>query len=194
MQDKNKELVLKIKQGGNSKELCYELYRQNLGFIKRMVKKYRIRKEDEEDLLQQAYFSMMKAVDGYDESKDYQFLTYLKIWLIHDFYEFNRMYNFAFSLPFKMYNEICQGQRDAPSIEQFDTRYTGAVCDFSDHIVEDCFWDAIHDVLCDRDYQIIYDHFYNAVSYAEIGRQMGLCRERVRVRAKASLKKIKRIM
>lgn len=196
MQDRNKELVLAIKRGENVPDNCQKLYYGNLGFITKIVRKYCIRVEDEPDLMQQAYLSLVKAIDSYDERKHYQFLTYLKVWLNHDFYEYNRNNHYSLSVPYKVYRDIGHSVCNAPITEPLDdAELCGAtVSDFSTDVINTSFWESLRGVLSDIDYKIIYNHFYDSMSYAEIGRQLGLCRERVRVCARKSLEKIKIIM
>jgi RNA polymerase sigma factor (sigma-70 family) len=70
----NEELVTEIKAG--STDLTLELYNQNFKLINKICKHYSKSKEDTEDLLQQAYIALVKAVDMFDSTKS-QFSTYL---------------------------------------------------------------------------------------------------------------------
>lgn len=72
----NEELARLIKQGNN--DLMLELYEQNRRFIFALIKHIGIQPDNYDDAMQDAYFGLHTAVQGYDESKGYKFLTYAK--------------------------------------------------------------------------------------------------------------------
>lgn len=72
----NEEIVKLIKQGNNA--LMADLYKKNRRFIFAMVKHIRIQPDNYEDAMQDAYFGLYEAVNGFNESKGYKFLTYAK--------------------------------------------------------------------------------------------------------------------
>ena len=71
----NEELALYLKDNPTDKARLELLYMKNIGFMRKYIKKY-FPCEETEDLLQESYFAMLKAIKGYDESKG-KFLTYL---------------------------------------------------------------------------------------------------------------------
>lgn len=71
----NEELVEQIQNGVNVKENMGLLYEQNIGFITKIVHPFSAYAE-EEDLMQEAYIGLHKAVEGFDASKGVLFLTY----------------------------------------------------------------------------------------------------------------------
>lgn len=71
----NEELVEQIQNGVNVKENMGLLYEQNIGFITKIVHPFSAYAE-EEDLMQEAYIGLHKAVEGFDASKGFLFLTY----------------------------------------------------------------------------------------------------------------------
>lgn len=76
----NEQLVRLIKDGQNVTENMQTLYLANLPLIKKHIKPYTCY-EPEEDLLQEAYFGLMEAVNHYDESMGYKFMTYAYWWI-----------------------------------------------------------------------------------------------------------------
>ena len=76
----NEEIVALIKKDVNKQENLLTLYNQNLPMIKRIAKPYTTY-EEEADLLQQSYFSLLEAVERYELDKEASFLTYLLIWV-----------------------------------------------------------------------------------------------------------------
>ncbi len=71
----NEELVEQIQNGVNVKENMGLLYEQNIGFIRKIVHSFSAYAEVD-DLMQEAYLGLHKAVEGFDASKGYLFLTY----------------------------------------------------------------------------------------------------------------------
>lgn len=73
----NEEIIREIKKGNQVQENMYLLYAQNLTLLKLWSKKY-IKVLGDEDVLQECYIAVHKAVQGFDESKEYKFISYLQ--------------------------------------------------------------------------------------------------------------------
>lgn len=73
----NEELVEQIQKGNNVQEYMGILYQQNQPFIRKVVNPFGER-ADLEDLMQESYFFLVNAVNGYDPSFGVKFLTYAK--------------------------------------------------------------------------------------------------------------------
>lgn len=71
----NEEIVREIQQNINVKDNMGELYQQNLPLIKKLVRPYS-KYMEEEDLLQEAFFGLEKAVYSYNEEKEVPFMSY----------------------------------------------------------------------------------------------------------------------
>ena len=76
----NKQLVLRIKAGENVADNMLQLWQQNQGFIRSIAKKYAAY-EEMEDLVQQGYFGLCNAVNGYDRDSGVTFLHYASFWI-----------------------------------------------------------------------------------------------------------------
>lgn len=72
----NEELCL-MYQSGN-KEVIGELYKQNTGMVEKIIGRYK-GVEDPEDLRQEAFFGMVRAVELWDPEREAQFLTFAVI-------------------------------------------------------------------------------------------------------------------
>ena len=83
----NEELVLAIRAGQNVTDNMTLLYNQNLPMIHRIVKKYS-GVEAIEDLLQESYFALARAVELWDPAREAQFLTFLIVCLKTDLYRY----------------------------------------------------------------------------------------------------------
>ena len=75
----NEELVKEVR--GGKPELMSELYEQNRQFIFSLVKHTGIQADEYEDAMQNAYFGLYEAVQGYNADKGYKFLTYAKYYI-----------------------------------------------------------------------------------------------------------------
>lgn len=72
----NEELCL-MYQSGN-KEVIGELYKQNTGMVEKIIGRYK-GVEDPEDLRQEAFFGLVRAVELWDPEREAQFLTFAVI-------------------------------------------------------------------------------------------------------------------
>ena len=71
----NEHLVISAKKGDIS--ALEQLYTQNSGIIFRNCRPFKRLGYETDDLMQEAYFVLLKAVDSYKEDSGYQFVTYL---------------------------------------------------------------------------------------------------------------------
>ena len=83
----NEELVLAIRAGHDVTENMTLLYNQNLPIIRKVVKRYS-GIEEPEDLLQESFLSLARAVDLWDPEREAQFLTFLLVCLRTDLYNY----------------------------------------------------------------------------------------------------------
>lgn len=102
----NEELVKQIQNGINEKQKYEQLYKQNRGFIYMIAAKRVKGIHDIDDMMQQSYIALVKAVELYDESKEEtSFLQLLKycIW--------NSIRDIQGELPAHMANKIIKYKR-----------------------------------------------------------------------------------
>lgn len=78
----NEDLVDLIKNNIDTRTNYEKLYFQNTGFIYQVVKRYINDKSTTEDLMQQAFLGLVKAVEEYDSSRSNNFLNVLKFYLM----------------------------------------------------------------------------------------------------------------
>ena len=76
----NEELVLAIRANENVTENIETLYFQNLPIIRKIANKFS-GIEDPEDLVQESYFGLIRAVELWDPEKDVLFLSYATYWI-----------------------------------------------------------------------------------------------------------------
>lgn len=76
----NEEIVKQIKDGKNSADNLEYLYTKNLSLIKAIIKPY-MALEEAEDLLQECFLGLLKAVEHYDTDENVKFMTYATFWL-----------------------------------------------------------------------------------------------------------------
>lgn len=80
----NEELIAEIKAQNNVNKNMEQLYTQNRRFIYGIAKKYSCYAEID-DLMQEAYFALVNAVEKYDLGSNCKFLTYFSYWLVQRF-------------------------------------------------------------------------------------------------------------
>lgn len=76
----NERLVIKIKAQENVTENLEKLYIKNIGLIRKASQIYR-GLEDSEDLAQEGYFGLVRAVELWDPEQDVKFTTYSFYWI-----------------------------------------------------------------------------------------------------------------
>lgn len=86
----NEELVQLIKQGIDTAGNMEQLYIQNKGMIYEVIKKYRYACQADynstpiielDELMHEAYFGLVKAVESYDASQGVLFMSYAPSWI-----------------------------------------------------------------------------------------------------------------
>ena len=101
----NEELVEQIQNGVNVQENMGLLYEQNIGFITKIVHPFSAYAE-EEDLMQEAYIGLHKAVEGFDTSKGFLFLTYAPHQIRHQCRRYIEDYSRTNRIPVHMLQKI----------------------------------------------------------------------------------------
>ena len=76
----NEEIVERIQSGEDVQSNMLKLWQQNRGMIERLANDYS-KVEEREDLKQEAYFGLCKAVESYDPDKGSSFLTWAIYWI-----------------------------------------------------------------------------------------------------------------
>lgn len=77
---KNEELVKLIQNGTDVTENIQQLWQQNRGFIFKIAIQYQSLSELD-DLIQESYFGLCKAVDHYNPDMDASFIHYASFWI-----------------------------------------------------------------------------------------------------------------
>ena len=77
---KNEELVKMIQNGADVTENMQQLWQQNQGFIFKIAIQYQSLSELD-DLIQESYFGLCKAVDHYNPDMDASFIHYASFWI-----------------------------------------------------------------------------------------------------------------
>lgn len=74
----NETLVLQIQSGENVQEATETLYLKNMRLMYQIAKKY-AQNADTDDLMQEAYFALVKAIKNFKADKGFKFTTYLTV-------------------------------------------------------------------------------------------------------------------
>lgn len=101
IQRSNEEIIKLIKNGVDVNENYLELYQRNRGFIYLVIRKWIRDVNDEEDLMQQSFFAIVKAVEYFNpDLEETNFLTILK------YCTWNETRDITSELPAHMRNKI----------------------------------------------------------------------------------------
>lgn len=111
----NEELVLAIQAGENVTENMAQLYNQNRGMIYKLTEKYRSI-EDPEDLRQEAYFGLIRAVELWSPDREANFATYCFYWIRQTVIRYIHDCGRAIRIPSNQRQKIYEYQRAASSI------------------------------------------------------------------------------
>lgn len=76
----NEELVKLIQDGIEPVNNMEQLYKQNIGYIKKIANRYKAY-EDFDDLIQEAYFGLHEAVKKYENTGETLFMSYASFWI-----------------------------------------------------------------------------------------------------------------
>lgn len=107
----NEELIREIAAGHNIQANMYQLYSQNLTLLKQWSSKY-ILALGEDDVLQECYFALYNAVQGFDVDKGYKFTTFLQ-----------KAVKWHFSHILSCNNGVKIGIKDRKLLKEYDSLY-----------------------------------------------------------------------
>lgn len=183
----NEQLAVSAKNGDVS--AMEQLYTNNRGLIFHSVRPYRRMGYDTDDLMQEAYFALIKAVYSYKEDSGYKFTSYLTNTLK---WYFSRLVQTDTNR-----RDLCV--LDAPIDEDGETTRGDMLPDEGAEFEEDAIYNAdmekvfglVKDALKgenngDMMYNVLCDVFVTGETLAAIGKKYGVKGERIRqIRVKA---------
>ena len=79
--ENNEQLVQKIKAGEDVTGNMAKLWQQNRNFVYLIARKYAKTETDIDDLMQEGYLGMYRAIGPYDLSAGVAFLSYASFWI-----------------------------------------------------------------------------------------------------------------
>jgi len=103
----NEQLCIMYQNGKD--EVLYSLYKKNEGFINKMVGKYEHyynQKLTFDDLKIEAFFGLKKAVEKYDHSMEFKFITYAGSWIMQSISRAIADYGFTIRIPVHMFEKV----------------------------------------------------------------------------------------
>lgn len=128
---KNEELVKMIQNGADVTENMQQLWQQNRGFIFKIAIQYQSLSELD-DLIQESYFGLCKAVDHYNPDMDASFIHYASFWIRQQLIRYIKK-NKTVRIPEHTHGKIREYKK---AVQQWQQRYhrepTGA--EISDYI------------------------------------------------------------
>ncbi len=188
----NEELVTLAKSGDIS--AIENLYTQNRGLIYWHIRRFLEYGYDEEDIMQEAYFALIRAVNAYDENSGYKFAVYLSNAV--------KWYFPRYIKQDKNRLDLCT--LDEPITEDSETTRASLVPDenaeFEDSAVYDAdmsnVFDIVKDALSDRpngnlEYNVIHSIFADGRTKVDLGKEYNVSYERIRQIERDTLRHLK---
>lgn len=128
---KNEELVKLIQNGTDVTENIQQLWQQNQGFIFKIAIQYQSLSELD-DLIQESYFGLCKAVDHYNPDMDASFIHYASFWIRQQLMRYIKK-NKTVRIPEHTHGKIREYKK---AVQQWQQRYhrEPAEAEISDYI------------------------------------------------------------
>lgn len=112
----NEELVKLIQQGINPADNMEQLYIQNKKLIKIIVKRFSYN-DNLDDLMQEAYFGLCKAVQRYEDTAGALFMTYAAHWIKHAITRYLENNELSVRIPCHLYNKVIRYKKLISTLE-----------------------------------------------------------------------------
>ena len=106
----NEELVIKIQNGIDTAENMLKLWEQTKKFISMIAKKYSTYAELE-DLEQEGYLALYKAIDGYKQEEGIPFISYAAYWIKQNMRRYIENNNSTIRIPVHRYEDFLTYRR-----------------------------------------------------------------------------------
>lgn len=106
----NEQLVQKIKAGEDVTGNMTRLWQQNKNFVYLIARKYAKTETDIDDLMQEGYLGMYRAIGPYDLSAGVAFLSYAAFWIRQGMQRYSQD-NKHLHIPYNLQEKVLQYQR-----------------------------------------------------------------------------------
>lgn len=186
MQETNEQLTIKAK--AKDKAALWELYARNQRFIRLMCMKYAGERMTEDDVMQESYIALVKAVEAYDEAQGYSFLTYfgnaLK-WHFNNLVQSDRNKDDLLILDRPLNDETTDTLADTIADEAADFEN-----DLTDRLAKSEVFEIARETLDQSTapyYEIIERHYRDGETFTDIAEDMGEARHIIVGRANRAL-------
>lgn len=113
----NEQIVTEIRNGYSVTDYMQLLYESNLPLIKRFLNPYTAY-EPMEDLLQEAYFGLVEAVQHYETSKNVRFMTYAEYWIRQSVQRYLEKCGSVIKIPSHTRQKIARYKKTVQELEQ----------------------------------------------------------------------------
>lgn len=114
----NEQLVIRIKAGIDVAENMLQLWQQNQGFIAAIAKRFQ-GYEDKEDLMQQGYLGLSRAVDGYNPDEGVPFIKYAAFWIRQSMQRYIQDYGSIVRIPVHTQSKIREYKKLCSTFELY---------------------------------------------------------------------------
>lgn len=114
----NEQYVVRIKAGIDVADNMLQLWQQNQGFIAAIAKRFQ-GYEDKEDLMQQGYLGLSRAVDGYNPDEGVPFIKYAAFWIRQSMQRYIQDYGSIVRIPVHTQSKIREYKKLCSTFELY---------------------------------------------------------------------------
>ena len=123
----NEQLVQKIKAGEDVTGNMGKLWQQNRNFVYLIARKYAKTETDIDDLMQEGYLGMYRAIEPYDLSTGVAFLSYASFWIRQGMQRYSQD-NKHLHIPYNLQEKVLRYQRFLNTYRMRFGKNPGYVC------------------------------------------------------------------
>lgn len=187
------ELIEKIKAGVDVKHSYQQLFFSNYGLIYQMAEQYSTTGMCLDDCMQLAYVALHNAVQAYSGRSKYSFLSFFRRCLQHEFYVYKLEMCFPCRVPrSRAGSRGCDKLPTGVALEEveihcLDFEYRSV----ENQLLSEALWKIVDTVLTAENCYIVKERFVRQKTLQSIGKELGIGAERVRMREKRALKKLR---
>lgn len=114
----NEQYVVRIKAGIDVADNMLQLWQQNQGFIASIAKRFQ-GYENKDDLMQQGYLGLSRAVDGYNPDEGVPFIKYAAFWIRQSMQRYIQDYGSIVRIPIHTQNKIREYKKLCSTFELY---------------------------------------------------------------------------
>ena len=197
--ENNEQLVQKIKAGEDVTGNMVKLWQQNRNFVYLIARKYAKTETDIDDLMQEGYLGMYRAIGPYDLSAGVAFLSYASFWIRQGMQRYSQD-NKHLHIPYNLQEKVLRYQRflntyrmrfgKNPTDEQ-ENHYENVLDNLEREELKSVLWTLVDD-LPGKAPEVLRMRYQQELTLKETGEAIGINMEAVRQWQQKGLRELRR--